>query len=661
MTNTPVMAWKTIKIYGWDVSFERDSPWYVKHKKIYGFSSIDRIDIDDIKTAYKETDLASNYIGKVTTIYPATNGLKRCKRKRCYTFKVNVSNFDPKKLQLHYVSVVIKINKEEVDTNNRIIDKITYNGRICKLIWESNDSQDFQTIIWHKSPFIYDWCGIPSEGLVKASLNGWHGYINTYGGVNIPFQFHDAHDFREGMAAVQSSNHLWGFIDKTGKEIITCEYEDVHDFKDGLAFFQGDDEWIHGFIDKKGETVIPCIFPNFSDGVGCEHHDFNCGVAVACDKLCYFGYIDKKGEVVTPMIYSYSEPFSEGLGAVRKNGKWGFVNAVGETIIPLIYSKVKSFSEGLAAVKINDNWGYIDKSNNMVVPCIFDSAYNFRDGLAIIEINGKVGFIDKSGKYVIDCEYDDAQNFNNGLAPVKKNKKWGFINLNGTLSIPFNYDNAEPFNKNRLACVKLKGKWGCIDKQGHVVVPFVYDCIGNYEEVLIVELCEKEGLLDIKGNPIEDNAIYKSLSRKYDQVFVNNGDIRTYSIALDGKYGLVDAEGNEVIPPRYDWLGEGFYNGLLLAGYVIEGKRTAGFINLKGEEVIVQREWRVTNFKNGVALASYDGKKWGVINKKGDTIIPFEHKEGLLCIEEDKILVIDYNGNENPQIYDFKGNIINAL
>lgn len=661
MTNTPVMAWKTIKIYGWDVSFERDSPWYVKHKEIYGFSSIDRIDIDDIKTAYKETDLASNYIGKVTTIYPATNGLKRCKRKRCYTFKVNVSNFDPKKLQLHYVSVVIKINKEEVDTNNRIIDKITYNGRICKLIWESNDSQDFQTIIWHKSPFIYDWCGIPSEGFIQTSLNGWYGYIDTCGNVNIPFQFHDAHDFREGMAAVQSSNHLWGFIDKTGKEIITCEYEDVHDFKDGLAFFQGDDEWIHGFIDKKGETVIPCIAKNFSDGFGYEHHDFNCGVAVVCNEQYYFGYINKKGQAITPMIYSYATPFIEGLGAVRKSGKWGFVNAVGETIIPLIYSEVKSFSEGLAAVKINDNWGYIDKSNNMVVPCIFDNAYNFCDGLAIIEINGKVGFIDKSGKYVIDCEYDDAQNFNNGLAPVKKNKKWGFINLNGTLSIPFNYDNAEPFNKNRLACVKLKGKWGCIDKQGHVVVPFVYDCIGNYEEVLIVELCEKEGLLDIKGNPIEDNAIYKSLSRKYDQVFVNNGDIRTYSIALDGKYGLVDAEGNEVIPPRYDWLGEGFYNGLLLAGYVIEGKRTAGFINLKGEEVIAQREWWVTNFKNGVALASYDGKKWGVINKKGDTIIPFEHKEGLLCVEEDKILVIDYNGNENPQIYDFKGNIINAL
>ena len=100
------------------------------------------------------------------------------------------------------------------------------------------------------------------------------------------------------MAAVQSSNHLWGFIDKTGNEIIACEYEDIHDFKEGLALFQGKSSMKHGYIDKTGKSVIPCIFPNFSDGFGYEHHDFNCGVAVACDEQYYFGYIDKKGEVI---------------------------------------------------------------------------------------------------------------------------------------------------------------------------------------------------------------------------------------------------------------------------------------------------------------------------------------------------------------------------
>ena len=34
------MAWKTITIHGWWISFENDSDWYIKHPEVSGFSSI---------------------------------------------------------------------------------------------------------------------------------------------------------------------------------------------------------------------------------------------------------------------------------------------------------------------------------------------------------------------------------------------------------------------------------------------------------------------------------------------------------------------------------------------------------------------------------------------------------------------------------------------
>lgn len=614
------MAWKTITLHGWLVSFERDSEWWVNHKEVFGFSSIERIEVEGVEIPYKESDFTSVNVGQVISIYPTkTYGLKRCKGKKTFTLKINASTFDPNKLQLHYVNVVIKIGNKMVNTDNIIINKITYNGRKCNLKWKSNNDQEFETIIWHKSPFIYNYCGRPAEGLIEAELNDWWGYINTKGCVDIPFQFYNAEKFHDGLAAVKLDNYLWGFIDKTGEEVIHCKYDKVHNFKEGLALFYDEAKQLYGFIDKSGKQVIPCVNQPFSDGFGWEHLDFSCGVAVALNYNDWnYGYIDKKGKAITPMRYIYAEPFSEGLGAVKSKGKWGFIDTTGATIIPLIYSEVCPFSKGFAAVRIGDKWGYIDKSNNFIVPCKFDKAYNFNNDLAIVRINGKVGFIDKTGKYVIKCKYSDAWNFSNGLAPVKKNRKWGYINLEGTLVIPFVYDEAEYFHKNGLACVQLNGKMGCIDRQGHIVIPLIYDCIGNHEEVLTAELYEKWGLLDLKGNLIEDNIVYKSLSKKYDQVFINNGEMRTYSFALDGKYGLSDANGNELIPPRYDWLGNGFVEDMLAVGIRGEG---VGFVNKLGEEVVRPQYEEASDFYQGRAAVRLNGK-WGAINKHGEIVVP---------------------------------------
>lgn len=648
------MAWKTITLYGCWVSFERDSDWWVRHKEVSGFSSIEKIEVEGVDTLYKESDFASVDIEQIVSIYPTkTYGLKKCKRKECFTLKINASTFDPNKLQLHYANVVIKIGNEMINTGNQIIDKITYNGRKCNLKWESSNDQEFETIIWHKSPFIYNWCGSPDEGFIEAELNGWWGYVNSKGCVSIPFQFYNAEKFHDGLAAVELDNRLCGFIDKTGREVIPCEYDEVHDFKEGLALFYNEEKRRYGFIDKSGKEVIPCVNEPFSDGFGWEYHDFSCGVAVAFDRW-YFSYIDKKGKTITPMTYSYAKPFSEGLGAVRSKGKWGFIDATGATIIPLMYSEVCPFSEGFAAVRIGEKWGYIDKSNNMVIPCKFDDAYNFNNGLAIVKKNGKVGFIDKAGRDVIKCKYSDAWDFSNGLAPVKKNRRWGYINLKDTLVIPFEYDKAEYFHKNGLACVRLNDKMGCIDKQGHIVVPLIYDCIGNHEEVLTAKLYEKWGLLDLQGNYVEDNTVYKSLSSKYDQVFINNGEVKTYSIALDGKYGLADCGGNELISPRYDWLGDGFYDGLCLAGYRGENPGV-GYINLKGEEVIAPKRWTVTDFKNGTALVSFVSQKWGAINTCGKLIVPCEYNEWELGREEDKVCIC-INGVCTS--FDLEGNVI---
>ena len=198
------MAWKIISLHGWWVSFERDSDVYLKHEEVSGFSSIEKIEVDGSETPYKESDFTSVELGRIVTEYSTkyAPGLRRRKSDGCFTIKINAREFDPKKLQLHYANVVIKIDDEEIDTGNIIVWDITYNGRKCHLKWKSNGKREYQTVIWYKSPFIYDDCSF-AEGVAAVSLNGWAGFVDTKGNIIIPFQYENVEHFQNGIAPIE--------------------------------------------------------------------------------------------------------------------------------------------------------------------------------------------------------------------------------------------------------------------------------------------------------------------------------------------------------------------------------------------------------------------------------------------------------------------------
>ena len=545
------MAWKTIKLQGWFLSFERESLWYARYNGVSGFQSIDVIEIDGLKTDCKKHDFAVSDAERKIVSYPNnTLGIKCRKRMMCRSFKINVAEFVPEKLKFYYADVIIKIGDEEIDTCKRIISKVTYNGRNCNLNYESRNETEYETVIWHKSPFIYDNCGIYNEGLVPAKLNGWYGFVDKNGKVVIPFEYNDAEEFSNGLAPVVEVDDKWSFIDKTGHNVLVTDYYTVHNFKEGRAFVQNKrNSWYFGFIDENGNEIVSCVYRyQYNGTVLYYHHDYSDGLALVGNDKFFFGYIDKDGNKVTSIDYNWAEQLCEGLGTVCKKGKWGYVDNTGTEVIPLTYSKAKSFSEGLAAVKMDNKWGFIDKTNSLVIPFKYKEVSSFSEGLAAVMVNKKWGFIDKSGKNVIPCEYGCVFGFYEGMAAVSKNGKWGYVDMSGQLIVPCKYNYTDDF-RHGLAVVKLKDKYGCIDKTGKVVIPIVYDSIGVYEDVIVAELNEKYGLLDFEGNFIEDNSVYKSLSKKYDAVFIDNGEERTYSIALDGKWGLADKDGNVLVEP----------------------------------------------------------------------------------------------------------------
>ena len=214
-------------------------------------------------------------------------------------------------------------------------------------------------------PLKYDWADSFSEGLARVELSGMWGYINKSGKLVIPLKYQLAGIFSEGLANVKLYGKV-GFIDKSGKVVVPFEYDDAGIFSEGLArvcLYKHIDNigmsYLWGFIDKSGNTVIPHLYYEVSD--------FHEGLANIGNSIITISesLIDKSNKGVQRPFREYYGDwyFTEGFARVRSysNHKWGFIDKSKKSVVPPKYDEASHFSEGLAAVKLNGKWGFISR------------------------------------------------------------------------------------------------------------------------------------------------------------------------------------------------------------------------------------------------------------------------------------------------------------
>lgn len=226
----------------------------------------------------------------------------------------------------------------------------------------------------------------------------------------------------------------WGYSNRDKKILIDCVYYDAWFFDGDLALVNLNKRWC--FIDKSGnpqiqlDTVKP--FP-FSDGLSLVktirvRGSYGSTQWAECD------YIDLSGNSVVKRACQDSRSFTEGLAAVKENGKWGFIDKKGELKIGCIYDSVDSFEKGIAKVKRSESLIYINKEGKEVKGYTEKPKEKFVDSFKIINANGKFGFIDENQQQIIPCKYERVDNFmDNGLAIVHYRNKWGNWNVFGLI------------------------------------------------------------------------------------------------------------------------------------------------------------------------------------------------------------------------------------
>ncbi len=212
---------------------------------------------------------------------------------------------------------------------------------------------------------------------------------------------------------------------------------------------------------------------------------------------------------------------------------------------------------------------------------------------------GKYVLVEHVSDNILSKEYDHILNIHNGVIIYRNGNKYGLLDSTGVELIPptYNYIDGQwdglavAYKKgfvegsyhNGFACPKELGKAGLIDSMGNVVIPFVYDDlrysgedVTTGDKVFWYVLNGKGGFLDIAGRRLTRPKYKKSWQHYlgYAKVFNDKG------------WGMVDANGREVIPCGYDYVDyigkkrfavkkDGMYSlaaegGKLLSGFVCD-------------------------------------------------------------------------------------------
>ena len=484
-----------------------------------------------------------------------------------------------------------------------------------------------------------------NESLVSIKRGTKYGVIDSEQNVIIPFEYDtyiERYDFGEKMLLKAKKDGKYGFIDTQNKAVFPFIYDDIsylrvsyqydlclrHTSFDNNAFSICIDGK-YGAMDINGNIVVSPVYASLERINHCDKKYF------LASQNGKYGLLDYNGNVLTDIIYDQIDYYLNSYDfKTTINELNGVIDANGKTILQPKYKDIVNDIQNEThryAVSLDGTYyGIADRSGNLIVPIQYmmkieaDRGYYYVVGSNnsyYIVMNSadyryrKFGLIDKSGRTVLSPEYahidvlgenviiatKDLINGNhetviidangNALEDLRQydsirdyngfyyyetckflitssNNKYGLLNEYGNVILDCKYDSIEI--KNDYIIAKLNGKYGLLNSIGWEMLPFIYDSIWfNSDTTLRLSTNGYVGTVDIYGNIIVP---YKKSNE------VSPGLFR---IEQNEKYGIIDENGNTVIPAVYSqvWVLD---NGLI----EVTDKDNFGFYDYSGNVVL---------------------------------------------------------------------------
>lgn len=325
--------------------------------------------------------------------------------------------------------------------------------RLCRYYYDNGSYRDVQLLTAEAEA-----AGIVSEALAEYKDKVNYEFVNLGGGYESVSPFY-------GRQAIVGKGGLKGLYYLGSGVTIPIEYRE-------LSFY------VNGAMAAKNEAG-ECYFMDFAGNKS--------GVTdKPVDSLSYLGngysvvsvdggysYTTSALTVPEQLPYEYATPFSGGVAAVKKDGKWGLIDTNADYIVAPSYDDIvlnefgSCVSGGVIFARQGETYHMLDAQGNRLNTYDFEQVYPFQMSgqPAAVKLDGKWTFVKNTGElYELEGrEFFEVKSFNNFLAPATRDgENWGYIDAYGNFVIEPQWADCLQFSEYGAAPVYNGTSWSFI-------------------------------------------------------------------------------------------------------------------------------------------------------------------------------------------------------
>ena len=371
------------------------------------------------------------------------------------------------------------------------------------------------------------------------------------------------------------------------------------------------------------------------------------------DNSIRFVYVDKNGLEIMVDGYSFADPTNSHKYRLLMNVdndlnyKFGLYDkGIKKEIIPVIYENLWYFNDDVIIARNEEGEGVINIKQEEVIPFEYYNLQYLNDNFIIaLGDKSKYGVINIENEELLPFEYDEIHKVSesNRYCRITKGNKNGLVDANNSeIVIPLEYESLyyvdEVYIGNELIVAQKDGKTGIIDVNNNVVVPFTYDNIQLVGNCLKVYKDGLAGLIDSKGNEILP-------AQAVDIMEVKDGAVTAivYIEDMDHKYAVYNIEGEEIVPPIYDYID---YHASEKYMIVKKGWPVNLVDKSTGEEVLENSHYSDIRYINDKYFAGGSSSYFGIVNFAGQMLTPqYYNNISLVNVDGEDLLAALWHTN----------------
>jgi hypothetical protein len=304
------------------------------------------------------------------------------------------------------------------------------------------------------------------------------------------------------------------------------------------------------------------------------------------------------------------------------------------------------------AFHAKDKYGFVHKTNgDTIVPAIYDQINARHDlGVLVVTFQKKQGCLDYTGATILEPIYDRVQPALGVLVCTMAGED-ELRSFSGDLLTEKKYTGLMVNSPNVLYKKEAEKKvFGIVNEQGEVEFIEIYDILTDIyctgKDIL-------KGLVKGKGWQLFDNKL-NNISELYFEEIKGCDSGKAILYRLNGLWGILDDQGKTISEPVFSTL-EPMHS--IEDAYIAVREGKYGIIT-SALEIIFPFDYEVIH-EQGYYYSDYGTFKkdglYGVLNWKGDTLLPFEYTK-INYGYEGNFLVRDISGKEG--VFSYHGEVL---